>query len=203
MTVVDLGSGGGIDVFLAAKMVGPTGMAYGVDSTPEMIFRARKTAEENRIDNVEFRLGEIEHIPLPDGIADVVISNCVINLSPRKQQVFNEAFRVLKPGGRLAVSDIVLLKELPDELRDDMAAWSSCVSGAVLESEYLDMIRSAGFGDVRVEDRVVYSHEQLRGYLMVSDEAQVSLKPVRESAVAPRDMDLSDMVASYRITALR
>lgn len=199
MTVVDLGSGGGIDAFLSARKVGPEGKVFGIDSTPEMIHRARKTASENGFGNVEFRLGEIEHMPLPDGCADVVISNCVVNLSPDKQQVFDEAFRVLKPRGKLAVSDIVLLKELPESLRDDMAAWSSCVSGAVLESEYIGAIEGAGFVDVRVEDKVVYSHEQLAGYLQGGEPSGVtrSFSQRRDTA------DLSGMVASYRISAVK
>lgn len=198
MTVVDLGSGGGIDAFMSSKKVGPKGRVYGIDATPEMVHRARRTAKEHGFANVEFRLGEIEHMPLPDGCADVVISNCVINLSPQKQQVFHEAFRVLRPGGKLAVSDIVLLKDLPESLRDDMAAWSSCVSGAVPEGEYIGAIEAAGFSDVKVEDRVVYSHEQLMAY--ITPQAGEGA-PIR-SFSAPRGAeDLSGTVASYRITA--
>ena len=162
MVVVDFGSGGGIDVFLASKQVGSKGKVYGIDATPEMIARARRTAEENGFDNVEFRLGEIEHVPLESNIADVLISNCVINLSPDKLQVFNEAFRVLKPGGKLAVSDMVLLRELPPELKKDMLAWSSCLSGALPEEEYLGAIEGAGFENIEVVNRVTYSEEQLR-----------------------------------------
>lgn len=190
MTVVDLGSGGGIDVFLSARKVGPKGRAIGIDATPEMIHRARETAKETGYDNVEFRLGEIEHMPLEGGVADVIISNCVINLSPDKQQVFHEAFRVLKPGGRLAVSDIVLLKDLPEELRSDMGAWSHCVSGAVTEAEYTGAMRKAGFVKIKVEDRVVYTHEQLSDYVSSGESAK-------------DHGDLSDMVASYRITAIK
>jgi arsenite methyltransferase len=194
MVVVDLGSGGGIDAFISAKKVGPKGKVYGIDATHEMILRARKTARDNGFDNVEFRLGEIEHMPLPDGCADVVISNCVINLSPEKQLVFDEAFRVLRPGGKLAVSDIVLLRELPDSLKGDMAAWSACVSGAVLEHEYLAAIESAGFEEVKVEDRVVYTDEHMRA--LVSPQSMV----FRSGSDGG---DYSDLVASCRVTAVK
>lgn len=192
MTVVDFGSGGGIDAFLAAKKVGPKGKVYGIDATHEMILRARRTAKENGFENVEFRLGEIEHVPLDAEVADVVISNCVINLSPDKEQVFREAFRILKPGGKMAVSDMVLLKDLPEEVGKDLAAWSSCVSGAVSEAEYLGAMRRAGFERLKVEDRVVYRHEQLSGYL---EETALSGDP------RLKGLDLSQLVASYRITA--
>ena len=146
--VLDLGSGGGIDCFLAAKMVGPTGRVIGVDMTPEMIRLARKNAEKVGAPNVEFRLGEIENLPVADESVDVIISNCVINLSPDKPRVFREAFRVLKPGGRLQVSDIVWTRLVPEEIRSDMEKWAGCIAGALLESEYLDHIRAAGFVDV-------------------------------------------------------
>ena len=194
MTVVDLGSGGGIDCFLSARKVGAKGKVYGIDATPEMIHRARKTGRENGYDNVEFRLGEIEHMPLEAGIADVVISNCVINLSPNKQQVFDEAFRVLKPGGKLAVSDIVLLKDLPENIRKDMRAWSECVSGAVSEKEYTGAMSKAGFERIKVEERVIYTHEQLSDYLKDTDLSE-------PSKIAK--IDLSDLVASYKISALK
>jgi SAM-dependent methyltransferase len=194
MTVVDLGSGGGIDAFLASKKVGSKGKVFGIDATPEMIFRARKTAKENGYGNVEFRLGEIEHIPLADSTADVVISNCVINLSPDKEQVFREAFRVLRPGGKLAVSDIVLLRDLPEQVRSDLQAWSQCVSGAISEKEYVEAIRKAGFEKVKVEDRVVYTQEQLGGYLK-DTKSEISAKAWK--------IDLSQLVASYRISAAK
>mgnify|MGYP001039323445 CR=1 FL=1 len=146
--VLDLGSGGGIDCFLAAKMVGPTGRVIGVDMTPEMIRLARKNAEKVGATNVEFRLGEIENLPVADESVDVIISNCVINLSPDKPRVFREAFRVLKPGGRLQVSDIVWTRPVPEEIRSDMEKWAGCIAGALLEAEYLDHIRAAGFVDV-------------------------------------------------------
>jgi arsenite methyltransferase len=146
--VLDLGSGGGIDCFLAAKMVGETGRVYGVDMTPEMIALARANAAKLGASNVEFRLGEIEHLPLADASIDVIISNCVINLAPDKDQVFREAFRVLRPGGRLQVSDMVWTKAAPDELKHDMEQWAGCVAGALLEADYLAKIEAAGFSDV-------------------------------------------------------
>ncbi len=194
MTVVDLGSGGGIDCFLSAKKVGGKGRVIGIDATPEMIYRARKTAEENGYKNVEFRLGEIEHMPLEKETADVIISNCVINLSPEKEQVFRDAFRVLKPGGKLAVSDIVLLKDLPKDMVDDIGTWSKCVSGAVKESEYIGAMKKAGFERIKVEERVVYSHEELKGYA----EGTVSIDSPKLKGV-----DLSDLVASYKISAFK
>ncbi|MEX2080850.1 MAG: arsenite methyltransferase [Dehalococcoidia bacterium] len=147
--VLDLGSGGGIDCFLAAKMVGPSGFVYGVDMTPEMVALARKNAGKVSATNVEFRLGEIEHLPVESNTVDVVISNCVINLSPEKDQVFREAFRALRPGGRLQVSDIVWTRPVPDSIKDDMEQWAGCIAGALLERDYLDAIERAGFTDVR------------------------------------------------------
>ena len=149
-TVVDLGSGGGIDCLLAARRVGSTGRVIGVDMTPEMIERARRAASSAGAANVEFRLGEIEHLPVADGAADVVISNCVINLSPDKRQTFREARRVLKDGGRLQVSDIVLLEELPLRLRESMELYAGCVAGAMTKGEYLKSIEEAGFRNVEV-----------------------------------------------------
>lgn len=151
-TVVDLGSGGGIDCFIAAKQVGATGRVIGVDMTPEMIARARRNAESMGVSNVEFRLGEIEHLPVEDGTVDAIISNCVVNLVPDKEQVFRDAFRVLKPGGRLSVSDIVVLGEMPVQIRDSAEAYVSCLSGAILRDEYLRLIEAAGFTEVTVTD---------------------------------------------------
>ncbi len=148
--VLDLGSGAGIDCFLAADKVGESGRAIGVDMTPEMIERARGNARKEDVENVEFRLGEIEHLPVADASVDVVISNCVINLSPDKPQVFREAFRALKPGGRLMVSDIVLRGELPEEVRESMEHYVGCVAGALQIDDYLDTIRDAGFRDVKI-----------------------------------------------------
>ena len=152
-TVVDLGSGGGIDCFLAARRVSPGGRVIGVDMTPEMIDRSRAAARKGGFQNVEFRLGEIENLPVADGAADVVISNCVINLSPDKGRVFQEAFRVLKPGGRLSVSDIVLRGELPDKVKASVELWAGCLAGAIPEQEYLGLMRAAGFTEVSVVSR--------------------------------------------------
>lgn len=151
--VLDLGSGGGIDVFLASPKVGPGGRVIGVDSTPEMVWRARETAERDGYDNVEFRLGEIEHLPVESGSVDLVISNCVINLSPDKDRVFREIHRVLRPGGRLSVSDIVTLSPLPPDIVEDIQSWTQCVSGAIAEDEYLEKIRSAGLVNAEVKER--------------------------------------------------
>ena len=155
--VLDLGSGGGIDCFLAAREVGPTGRAIGVDMTPAMLERARATQVRAGITNVEFRLGEIEHLPLADGSVNAIISNCVVNLSPDKLQVFREAVRVLRPGGRLVVSDLVLTKPISAELQKNVALYVGCVAGASLEADYLQLMRDAGFGKVEVLERHGYS----------------------------------------------
>ena len=151
--VVDLGAGAGFDCFLAARAVGPTGQVVGVDMTPEMVSTAREIARKSGYENVDFRLGEIEHPPVPDETADVVISNCVINLSPDKPAVYGEAFRVLKPGGRLAVSDVVATAELPQEWRDDMRLVSACISGASTVSEIEELLRAAGFVDIAIRPK--------------------------------------------------
>jgi ubiquinone/menaquinone biosynthesis C-methylase UbiE len=149
-TVLDLGSGGGFDCFLAVRQVGEAGRVIGVDMTPEMVSKARHNAEKSGYQNVEFRLGEIESLPVVDGTVDVIISNCVINLSPDKPRVFAEAYRVLKPGGRLAISDVVAFAELPEDMRQDMALYSGCMAGASLVSEVEAMLLSTGFKQVRV-----------------------------------------------------
>jgi SAM-dependent methyltransferase len=149
-TVLDLGSGAGIDVFLAAREVGPTGRAIGVDMTAAMIERARANARSGGYTNVEFRLGEIEHLPVADASVDVILSNCVVNLSPEKDQVFREAYRALRPGGRMVVSDLVLERPLPKNIRESVEAYVGCVAGASLKEEYLALIREAGFRDVEI-----------------------------------------------------
>lgn len=152
-TVLDLGSGGGIDCFLAARQVGPSGRVIGVDMTPAMIERARANRERLGAGNVEFRLGEIEYLPVPDESVDVIISNCVINLSPDKPQVLGDAWRVLKPGGRLSVSDVVIEGEFSPELLADMESWAECVAGAIDLEDYRRMLQDAGFSDVQVVDK--------------------------------------------------
>ena len=154
--VLDLGSGGGIDVFLASKKVGPTGKVIGVDMTQEMLTRAKATASKHGYTNVEFRLGEIEALPVEDESVDVIISNCVINLAPDKLKVFKEAYRVLKPNGRLMVSDIVTEEELPEDVRNSFDAWAGCIAGALEKTEYVDMIKKAGFENVRIVSGKTY-----------------------------------------------
>src|SRR3954451_915483 len=160
-TVLDLGSGGGIDVLLSAKRVGPTGFAYGVDMTDEMLALAEQNKAKAGVENVQFLKGQIEEIPLPEATVDVVISNCVINLAADKGQVLREAYRVLKPGGRFAVSDVVAQGALPDDLRADMEAWVGCVAGALEENEYRRLLTDAGFADVEVEVTRVYDPKEL------------------------------------------
>jgi SAM-dependent methyltransferase len=175
--VLDLGSGGGIDCFLAAKMVGETGKVFGVDMTPEMIALARKNAARVGATNVEFRLGEIERLPIDESSVDVIISNCVINLSPDKDQVFREAFRVLKPGGRLQVSDIVWTRPVPEDVKGDMEKWAGCIAGALLESDYLAKIRAAGFEDVTSQAT------EYPGGNGIASAAVVAVKPIGARSV--------------------
>jgi SAM-dependent methyltransferase len=155
-TVLDLGSGGGIDVLLSARRVGPTGFAYGLDMTDEMLSLAMRNATEAQVRNVSFLKGEIEHIPLPDNSVDVVISNCVINLSADKAQVLREAFRVLRPAGRFAVSDVVVQGQLPETVRRSVELWAGCIAGALEETTYRDLLAAAGFTDIEVEVTRVY-----------------------------------------------
>jgi len=158
-TVLDLGAGAGFDCFLAADKVGKSGKVIGVDMTPEMIKKARENARKGNYGNVEFRLGEIENLPVADNSVNAVISNCVINLAPDKRRVFTEAFRVLKPGGRLMVSDIVLLKELPDFIKNSIEAYVGCLSGAIMRDEYIVAIKAAGFQEVRIVDETSFPIE--------------------------------------------
>ena len=164
-TVLDLGSGGGIDVLLSARRVGPTGKAYGLDMTDEMLALAHENQRKSGIANVEFLKGEIEHIPLPDNSVDVIISNCVINLSGDKDRVLSEAFRVLKPGGRFAVSDVVTRGAVPEEVRKNMLLWVGCIAGALGDDEYVAKLTKAGFDGIEIEPTRVYSIEDARTFL--------------------------------------
>ncbi len=161
-TVLDLGSGGGIDVLLSARRVGPSGKAYGLDMTEEMLALARENQKKAGVDNVEFLKGEIENIPLPDNSVDVIISNCVINLSADKDKVFREAFRVLKPGGRLAVSDIVVRGDVPPEIQRSLELWAGCIAGALRDTDYANKLRAAGFQTVDVEPTRIYTEADAR-----------------------------------------
>ena len=163
--VLDLGSGGGIDVILSARRVGPTGRAIGVDMTDEMLALARRNAAEAQIPNVEFRKGEIEELPLDEAEVDVVISNCVINLSVDKPKVLAEAFRVLKPGGRFAVSDVVVRGEIPTEIRKSLEMWAGCVAGALEEDEYMSLLSDAGFEAIEIEPTRIYEADDVRAVL--------------------------------------
>ena len=197
-TVLDLGSGGGLDAFVAARKVAPTGHAIGVDMTPEMVSRARRNAERFRassgLDNVEFRLGEIEHLPVADASVDVVISNCVINLSPDKPQVWREIARVLKPGGRVTVSDLALLRPLPEAVRKSVEALIGCIAGAVLVPETERMAREAGLTEVKVEKHLFYS-----------DNAADCADTIYSSIVAllPKGTAPGDLVVSIDVTAVK
>jgi len=176
-TVLDLGSGGGIDVLLSAKRVGPTGKAYGLDMTDEMLALARENQRKAGVTNVEFLKGEIEHIPLPDSSVDVIISNCVINLSADKARVLAEAFRVLKPGGRFAVSDVVVRGDVPPTLRRNVELWIGCVAGALEEQEYRDKLSKAGFESIGVEPTRVYRVEDAREFLSAQGIDAESIAP--------------------------
>jgi arsenite methyltransferase len=195
-TVLDLGAGGGIDCFLAAKKVGPAGRVIGVDMTPSMIDRARRNQRQVGAGNVEFRLGEIEHLPVADNSVDVIISNCVINLSPDKEQVFRDAYRVLKPGGRLAVSDIVTDGPLPAAVKNDLAAWAGCVAGALDVAGYVAAIKAAGFVDVELTP-VYWEPEMVEA-------AVAQLNPVVAGQITGTSAgqgDLETAVFSAKITA--
>ncbi len=196
-TVLDLGSGAGFDCFLAANKVGPKGKVIGVDMTPEMIEKARDNAAKASYKNVEFRQGEIEKLPVDDGTIDVIISNCVINLVPDKKKAFQEAFRVLRPGGRLMVSDMVLLKELPKAVRESIEAYIGCISGAELKDRYLKAIRSAGFEDVSVVNESIVTLD----YLASDPIGQAVLEHVKTSGIQPKEAD--GLVSSIKVRGIK
>jgi arsenite methyltransferase len=179
-TVLDLGSGGGIDVLLSARRVGPTGKAYGLDMTDEMLALARENQHQAGVRNVEFLKGEIESIPLPGNSVDVVISNCVINLSANKDQVLREAFRVLRPGGRFAVSDVVALGAVPDEVRKSMLLWVGCIAGALEDTEYREKLSQVGFVNVNLEVTRIYNVEDARQFLTDSGVSVDEIAPMVE-----------------------
>ena len=196
-TVLDLGSGAGFDCFLAAGRVGKSGKVIGVDMTPEMIDKARENVRKGNYQNVEFRLGEIENLPVADGTIDVVISNCVINLSPDKKRVFEEAFRVLKPGGRLMVSDIVLLKELPPTIAKSVEAYVGCVSGAELRDRYLKLIEEANFQKIKVVEEKSLSIENL----LNDPNTQAITK--NSDVSAEKAKELFNAIASIRVAGIK
>ncbi len=195
--VLDLGSGAGFDCFLAANRVGERGRVIGVDMTQEMLEKARENARRAEYGNVEFRLGEIENLPLADDSVDVVISNCVINLSPDKKRVFAETFRVLRPGGRLMVSDIVLLKELPDFIKDSIEAYIGCLSGAMMKDIYVGTIQSAGFRDVRIMDETLFPID-----LMVNDPTAAAIIEKQELPLEELN-EVAGSVISIKVHAVK
>jgi arsenite methyltransferase len=188
--VLDLGSGAGFDCFLAAKKVGKHGKVIGIDMTPEMLDKARANAKKGKYTNVEFRLGEIENLPVADNSVDVIISNCVINLAPNKKRVFEEAFRVLAPNGRLMLSDIVLRKKLPKSVEKNVEAYAGCIAGAEIKDKYLDLIQKAGFEEVKVLDEKTYpldyiiSEDAFKGALDRLNITQEELKETADSVVS-------------------
>jgi SAM-dependent methyltransferase len=195
--VLDLGSGAGFDCFLAAKKVGDSGKVIGVDMTPEMIDRARENAKKGNYASVEFRLGEIENLPVADYSVDLVISNCVVNLSPDKRRVFAEVFRVLKGGGRIMVSDIVLLKPLPKLILDSAVAYVSCIAGAVLKHDYLNIIKEAGFQDISVVGEACFPVDSI-----TSDPAAKST--IEELNITPEKVrEVADSIISIKVSAFK
>ena len=195
--VLDLGSGAGFDCFLAAKKVGKQGKVIGVDMTPEMLDKARANAKKGKYTNVEFRLGEIENLPVADNSVDVIISNCVINLAPNKKRVFEEAYRVLGPNGRLMVSDIVLLKELPESIQNNVEAYAGCISGAELKIKYLELMREAGFQEVKVIEEKTYPLEYIISESTLKDPiklANMTEEEVKEAAT---------IVVSVKVSAVK
>lgn len=195
--VLDLGSGGGLDSFLAANIVGNKGRVIGVDMTPEMIGRARENARKGNYTNIEFRLGEIENLPVADNYVDVVISNCVINLVPDKRRAFQEVFRVLKPGGRLMISDIVLLTELPDVIKDSVEAYIGCLAGAIMKDEYIGAIKAAGFQEVRIVDETSFPIE-----CMANDPKAKAI--VKNSKIPPQKVkEVASSVISIKVYGVK
>ena len=196
-TVIDLGSGGGLDCFLAAKKVGAKGKVIGVDMTPEMLDKARLNSRRGKYNNVEFRLGEIENLPVADNSADVIISNCVINLSPVKQRVFEEAFRVLKPNGRLLISDMVLLKEIPEAVKKSILAYVGCIAGAEKKADYINLIKHAGFREVQIAEETPLPPE-----ITLNDPTAMALmkelKLTKKSA-----LEIFNSVVSIKISATK
>ena len=195
--VLDLGSGAGFDSFLASPRVGPSGRVIGVDMTPEMLQRARANAKKGNYANVEFRLGEIEKLPVEDSSIDVIISNCVINLSPEKEKVFEEAFRVLRPGGRLMVSDLVLVKDLPDIIKESVEAYVGCLSGAIMKDEYLGFIKNAGFRDVKIVSQSNYPIEAMANDVtaqVVNNNTDIKVSDLQ---------GVEDSVASIKVYAMK
>lgn len=196
-TVLDLGSGAGFDCFLAAREVGKGGRVIGVDMTPEMIEKARENAERGNYENVEFRLGEIENLPAADNSVDAVISNCVINLSLNKGRVFQETFRVLKPGGRLLVSDIVLLRELPDIIKNSVEAYVGCLSGATVKEKYIGAIKAAGFQEIEIVDETGFPVE-----LMANDPTAKAI--IGNLGASPEMMqEIASSVVSIKVSAIK
>jgi ubiquinone/menaquinone biosynthesis C-methylase UbiE len=196
-TVVDLGSGGGLDCFLAAKKVGAKGKVIGVDMTSEMLDKARLNCRKGKYKNVEFRLGEIENLPIADNTADVIISNCVINLSPAKQRVFEEAFRVLKPNGRLMISDMVLLKEIPDAVKKSILAYVGCIAGAEEKTNYINLIRHAGFSEVQIAEETHLPPE----IMLNEPNAQALIKELK--LTKKNALEIANSVVSIKISAIK
>lgn len=195
--VLDLGSGAGFDCFLAAQKVGKRGKVIGVDMTPEMIEKARKNAKKDGYKNIEFRLGEIENLPVANNSVDVIISNCVINLSPDKRRVFTEAFRVLKPGGRLMISDIVLLKELPDFIKNSIEAYIGCLSGAIMKDEYIKLIKEVGFHNVSIIEKTPFPID-----CMINDP---TAKAIMENRKIPSEKlkEIANTVVSIKVSGVK
>jgi SAM-dependent methyltransferase len=195
--VLDLGSGAGFDCFLAANIVGKTGKVIGIDMTPEMVEKARENAYKGGYENVDFRLGEIENLPVADNHVDAIISNCVINLSPDKDRVFQEAFRVLRPGGRLMVSDMVLVSELPDSIKNSVAAYIGCLAGAMIQDEYLQAIKDAGFKQVRIIDETSPATDY-------TPKDPIVQTLVNDSGISPADLKrLGSSIRSIKVQAVK